>query len=61
VWLELSAKLPGEELHHHDIIHFALAEVEREIAEGQGDAVLERLRDHLHEISTRRLNPPAGG
>jgi amino acid transporter len=60
IWLELSAKLPGEELHHHDIIHFALAEVEREIAEGQGDAVLERLRDHLHEISNRRLEPPAG-
>jgi amino acid transporter len=58
VWLELSAKLPGEDLHHHDVIHFALAEVEREIAEGQGDAVLERLRDHLHEISSRRLEPP---
>jgi amino acid transporter len=59
IWLELSANLPGEEVHHHDIIHFALAEVEREIAQGQGDAVLERLRDHLHDISTRRLIPPA--
>jgi amino acid transporter len=60
LWLDLSDKLPGEEVHHHDIVHFALAEVEREIAQGQGDAVLERLRDHLHEISTRRQNPPQG-
>ena len=60
MWLQFSEKLPGEELHHHDIIHFALTELEREIASGQGDEVLERLRDHLREIQTRRLNPPAG-
>jgi len=60
VWLELSDKLPGEEVHHHDIIHFALAEVEREIAQVQGDAVLERLRVHLLEIKDRRSDPPAG-
>ncbi|MGA8223087.1 MAG: APC family permease [Candidatus Acidiferrales bacterium] len=58
VWLELSDKLPGEEVHHHDIIHFALAEVEREIAEGQGDVVLERLRQHLREIKDHRIDPP---
>jgi amino acid transporter len=60
LWLDLSAKLPGEEVHHHDIVHFALAEVEREIAQGQGDAVLERMREHLQEISTRRRNPEQG-
>jgi hypothetical protein len=59
MWLKFSEKLPGEELHHHDIIHFALTELEREIAEGQGDDVLERLRQHLREIQARRLNPPA--
>jgi amino acid transporter len=57
VWLELSDKLPAEEIHHHDIVHFALAEVEREIVDGQVDDVLKRLRDHLHEIENRRLNP----
>ncbi len=56
VWLELADKLPGEEIHHHDIIHFALDEVEREIAAGEESDVLERLRQHLHEISKRRLN-----
>ena len=62
LWLQLSEKLPGEEVHHHDIVHFALDEVEREINEGQQADVLERLRQHLHEIETRRLNadsPPS--
>ncbi len=54
VWLEFSDQLPGQELHHHDIVHFALAEVEREIAQGQGGDVLRRLRDHLGEIQERR-------
>lgn len=60
IWLGLSDKLPHEEVHHHDIVHFALTEVERELAQGQGDAVLERLREHLHEIEKRRLKPPSG-
>jgi amino acid transporter len=57
IWLKLSDKLPGAELHHHDIVHFALDEVEREISEGQGDAVLERLRQHLQAIADRRQTP----
>lgn len=57
VWLELSDQLPGEEIHHHDIIHFALDEVERELREGQEGAVLERLREHLKQIESRRLKP----
>ncbi len=56
VWLELSDQLQGEEIHHHDIIHFALAEVEREMAEGQTGDVLERLREHVRQIRDRRLN-----
>jgi amino acid transporter len=56
VWLEFADRLPGEELHHHDIIHFALNEVERELTENgnENNDVLQRLRDHLHEIQTRR-------
>jgi amino acid transporter len=57
VWLELSDRLPGCELHHHDIVHFALAEVEREMAQDQNHDVLNRLREHLCEIESRRLNP----
>ena len=54
MWLELSDKLPGEEMHHHDIVHFALTEVEREMAQGEVDAVVERLRQHLHDIQGSR-------
>ena len=57
IWLSLSDKLGSdEEVHHHDIVHFALTEVERELAEGQDDAVLERLREHLHAIQHHRSN-----
>jgi amino acid transporter len=54
IWLDACERLPGEELHHHDIIHVALAEFERAIAHGQGADALARLRDHLHEIRARR-------
>ena len=56
VWLDVSDKLQGEEIHHHDIIHFALAEIERAIGQNQDSAVLERLREHIKEIQLRRLN-----
>jgi amino acid transporter/nucleotide-binding universal stress UspA family protein len=54
IWLDACDRLPGEELHHHDIIHFALAEFEQAIAQGQGESALERLRDHLRDIQSRR-------
>lgn len=57
VWLRLSDELPGEDLHHHDIIHFALTELTREMSEGRGDGMLDRLREHLREIKDRR--PPS--
>ena len=56
IWLELSHELVPEELHHHDIVHFALNEVEREIKDGPSSRreVLGRLRQHLEEIKNRR-------
>jgi amino acid transporter len=57
IWLQLSDQMPGQEIHHHDIVHFALDEVERELAQGHEQEVLERLRQHLGEIRDRRLNP----
>ena len=49
--------MADEEVHHHDVVHFALDEVEREITEGQGEAAVERLRQHIQNIETRRLKP----
>ncbi|MGA8229976.1 MAG: APC family permease [Candidatus Acidiferrales bacterium] len=57
VWLDLSDRLGTEELHHHDIIHFALDELEREMDEHEND-VVERLRAHVQEIKNRRTSPP---
>ncbi|MGC1105560.1 MAG: APC family permease [Candidatus Acidiferrales bacterium] len=57
VWLQLGNELPGEDLHHHDIIHFALTELAREMSQDQGNGVLDRLREHLREIKDRR--PPS--
>ncbi len=55
IWLKLSAKLEHEELHHHDIVHFALDELERELDMGQEQDVVERLRKHLNYIKDHRL------
>jgi len=54
IWLELSDRLPGQEVHHHDIVHFALDEVEREMAAGQEQDVINRLKEHLLDIQSRR-------
>jgi amino acid transporter len=55
LWLRFSNQLGEQELHHHDIIHFALHEIEHEILEGKEREVLERLRQHLGEIQARRV------
>ena len=57
IWLKLAEQLPGAEIHHHDIVHFALTEVEREIGNGIDDDVLKRLREHILDIQDRRLKP----
>jgi hypothetical protein len=56
IWLEFSNDLCPEELHHHDIVHFALDELKREIANGKDghQEILGRLRQHLQEIKDRR-------
>jgi amino acid transporter len=55
VWLDFSDRLPGQEMHHHDIVHFALTEVEREMENSGNEDVLNRLREHLREIEHRRI------
>lgn len=55
IWLELSNELGLEELHHHDVVHFALDELQQELKHGKREEVLERLRQHLVEITTRRV------
>ncbi|MGA2608449.1 MAG: APC family permease [Terriglobia bacterium] len=55
LWLRFSDELAPEELHHHDIVHFALNELKQELTEGKDDEVRKRLRKHLEEIKSRRV------
>jgi amino acid transporter len=55
LWLRFSTELAPEEVHHHDIVHFALNEVKDEIAQGKEQEVAGRLKDHLAEIKSRRV------
>jgi amino acid transporter len=59
IWLELSGDVAPEEIHHHDVVHFALEELQHELdGDRQRTEVLQRLKDHLQGIKSRRA-PPA--
>jgi len=47
LWLRFSDLVAPEELHHHDVVHFALDEVKKELDEGKESEVVTRLKDHL--------------
>ena len=57
IWLELSSDLAPQEIHHHDVVHFALNELRQELGNSQREEVLRRLREHLREIEDRRISP----
>jgi len=54
IWLELSNDVAPEEIHHHDVVHFALEELRGELNDSQRDEVLHRLREHLQQIRAPR-------
>ena len=58
LWLDFSCDLHGQDLHHHDVVHFALAELLRSLKEGKRKEILSRLRQHLDEIGPRRRSNP---
>src|SRR5437016_1977111 len=57
MWLDLSSDLAPQEIHHHDVVHFALNELRQELSNSQREEVLRRLREHLREIEDRRIPP----
>ena len=59
LWLRFSDLVSPEELHHHDVVHFALNEVQQELATGKEGEVVERLKEHLAQNKARRP-PPSG-
>jgi amino acid transporter len=54
LWLRFTEVLGREELHHHDVVHFALEEVQKELDSGQEDQVVGRLRAHLENNQRKR-------
>jgi Amino acid permease len=58
LWLRFSEVLAPQELHHHDVVHFALEEVQKELDEGHEDEVVKRLRAHLDANQTKRRPTP---
>ena len=47
LWLRFSESTAPFEFHHHDVVHFALEEVMKELEHGHEDEILTRLRAHL--------------
>ena len=47
LWLRFSEASAPLELHHHDVVHFALEEVMKELDDGQEEALVARLKTHL--------------
>jgi hypothetical protein len=47
LWLRFSDLAAPDELHHHDIVHFALDELTKELDDGKEDEVVARLRQHI--------------
>jgi len=54
LWLRFSDLVAPLELHHHDVVHFALEEVQKELDEGHEDDAVCRLRKHLEENQKKR-------
>jgi hypothetical protein len=50
IWLQLSGDVAPEELHHHDVVHFALEELQKELSNAGRAKVLSRLRQHVERI-----------
>jgi len=55
IWLELSSDVAPEEIHHHDVVHFALEELRHELSNAEREEVLRRMRQHLEQIKGRRV------
>ena len=58
IWLDLSCEVAPEELHHHDVVHIALEELNADIHDGRRQEIIQTLRKHLSEIRERRAANP---
>ncbi|HLK02863.1 MAG TPA: amino acid permease [Candidatus Acidoferrum sp.] len=59
LWLRFSDLVQPEELHHHDVVHFALEELQNDLDAGKEEELLNRLRAHLVANRNKKKTPPA--
>jgi amino acid transporter/nucleotide-binding universal stress UspA family protein len=57
IWLQVSAEVAPLELHHHDVVHFALEVLRDDLAEGDHQEALRRIRQHVQRVRTRPTVP----
>ncbi len=57
LWLRFSDSVAPLEMHHHDVVHFALEEVQKELDEGHEEIVVNRFRAHLDSNQKKRTPP----
>ena len=55
LWLRFSEAAAPLELHHHDVVHFALEEVMKELDDGQEEALVARLKAHLESNAKKKV------
>jgi amino acid transporter len=53
-WLALSTRVAPLELHHHDVVHFALDELLGQMENGAQNEMINRLRRHLEQVDRTR-------
>jgi amino acid transporter len=57
LWLRFSDLIAPDELHHHDVVHFALDEVMHELNDGKEADVVARLKDHVGRNKAKQPGP----
>src|SRR5882762_6685670 len=57
LWLRFSDLVQPEELHHHDVVHFALEELQNDVDAGKEEELLNRLRTHLAANRNKKKTP----
>ena len=58
LWLRLNENVASLELHHHDVVHFALEELQKEMDDGQEEEVVNRLRAHVESNLKKKPENP---
>jgi amino acid transporter/nucleotide-binding universal stress UspA family protein len=57
IWLQVSAEVAPLELHHHDVVHFALEALRDDLLDGNRQEALRRIRQHVQRARTRSTVP----